>query len=56
MVRIRTILFYCICMAGGASTCAYDYVFTRKWSDVYNVVTWDQRNCGKIILIPALTG
>lgn len=21
--------------------------FTRKWADVYTVVTWDQRNCGK---------
>jgi len=31
----------------GASTSAYDYAFTRKWSDVYTVVTWDQRNCGK---------
>ena len=24
-----------------------DYAFTRKWADVYTVVTWDQRNCGK---------
>lgn len=31
----------------GASTSTYDYAFTRKWSDVYTVVTWDQRNCGK---------
>lgn len=31
----------------GASTSSYDYAFTRKWSDVYTVVTWDQRNCGK---------
>lgn len=31
----------------GAATSAYDYAFTRKWSDVYTVVTWDQRNCGK---------
>ncbi|MBY0584445.1 alpha/beta hydrolase [Murdochiella sp. Marseille-P8839] len=31
----------------GASTSAVDYVFTRKWSDIYTVVTWDQRNCGK---------
>jgi len=31
----------------GTSTSAYDYAFTRKWSDVYTVVTWDQRNCGK---------
>ena len=31
----------------GASTSSYDYVFTRKWADVYTVVTWDQRNCGK---------
>lgn len=31
----------------GSATSAYDYVFTRKWSDVYTVVTWDQRGCGK---------
>ena len=31
----------------GAATSAYDYAFTRKWSDVYTIVTWDQRNCGK---------
>ncbi len=31
----------------GSSTSTYDYAFTRKWSDVYTVVTWDQRNCGK---------
>ena len=31
----------------GSSTSIYDYAFTRKWSDVYTVVTWDQRNCGK---------
>ena len=31
----------------GASTSSYDYAFTRKWADVYTVVTWDQRNCGK---------
>ncbi len=31
----------------GSSTSSYDYAFTRKWSDVYTVVTWDQRNCGK---------
>ena len=31
----------------GASTSLYDYAFTRKWSDVYTVVTWDQRGCGK---------
>ena len=31
----------------GSSTSAYDYAFTRKWADVYTVVTWDQRNCGK---------
>ena len=31
----------------GAATSLYDYVFTRKWSDVYTVVTWDQRGCGK---------
>lgn len=31
----------------GAPTSRYDYAFTRKWADVYTVVTWDQRNCGK---------
>ena len=31
----------------GASTSHIDYAFTRKWADVYTVVTWDQRNCGK---------
>lgn len=31
----------------GSSTSTYDFAFTRKWSDVYTVVTWDQRNCGK---------
>lgn len=31
----------------GSSTSDFDYVITRKWADVYTVVTWDQRNCGK---------
>ncbi len=31
----------------GSATSHLDYVITRKWSDVYTVVTWDQRNCGK---------
>ena len=31
----------------GSPTSAYDYAFTREWADVYTVVTWDQRNCGK---------
>lgn len=31
----------------GAATSDIDYAFTRKWADVYTVVTWDQRNCGK---------
>ena len=31
----------------GSSTSEFDYVITRKWADVYTVVTWDQRNCGK---------
>lgn len=31
----------------GAATSPIDYAFTRKWSDVYTVVTWDQRNAGK---------
>ena len=31
----------------GSATSPIDYAFTRKWADVYTVVTWDQRNCGK---------
>ena len=31
----------------GSATSTHDYAFTRKWSDVYTVVTWDQRGCGK---------
>ena len=31
----------------GSATSLYDYAFTRKWSDVYTVVTWDQRGSGK---------
>lgn len=31
----------------GQATSFCDYVFTRKWTDIYTVVTWDQRNCGK---------
>ena len=31
----------------GAASSLYDYAFTRKWSDVYTIVTWDQRGCGK---------
>jgi len=31
----------------GGSSSIYDYVITRKWSDIYTVVSWDQRNCGK---------
>lgn len=31
----------------GSATSDIDYAFTRKWTDVYTVVTWDQRNCGK---------
>ena len=31
----------------GSSTSDIDYAFTRKWANVYTVVTWDQRNCGK---------
>ena len=33
----------------GEATSLYDYAYTRKWADVYTVVTWDQRNCGKSI-------
>lgn len=31
----------------GSATSQIDYAYTRKWADVYTVVTWDQRNCGK---------
>ena len=31
----------------GSATSHIDYAITRKWADVYTVVTWDQRNCGK---------
>jgi len=31
----------------GSATSHIDYAYTRKWADVYTVVTWDQRNCGK---------
>ena len=31
----------------GSASSLYDYAFTRKWADVYTVVTWDQRGCGK---------
>lgn len=31
----------------GSATSHLDYAFTRKWTDVYTVVTWDQRQCGK---------
>ncbi len=31
----------------GSATSPYEYAFTRKWADIYTVVTWDQRNCGK---------
>ncbi len=31
----------------GSATSDIDYAFTKKWADVYTVVTWDQRNCGK---------
>lgn len=31
----------------GSATSDIDYAFTRKWADIYTVVTWDQRNCGK---------
>ena len=30
-----------------SATSLFDYAFTRKWSDVFTVVTWDQRGCGK---------
>lgn len=31
----------------GSATSDIDYAFTRKWADIYTIVTWDQRNCGK---------
>ena len=31
----------------GSSTSSIDYYFTRKYSDVYTIVIWDQRCCGK---------
>ena len=31
----------------GAASSYVDYAFTRKWADVYTVVTWDQRAAGK---------
>ena len=31
----------------GSSTSSVDYAVLRRFSDVYTVVTWDQRNCGK---------
>lgn len=31
----------------GSATSEIDYAFTRKWADIFTVVTWDQRNCGK---------
>ena len=31
----------------GSATSMYDHAFTRKWADIYTVVTWDQRGCGK---------
>lgn len=31
----------------GSATSSVDYAFTRQWADVYTIVTWDQRNCGK---------
>jgi len=30
----------------GDPTSAYSYKYVRQWSDVFTVVTWDQRNCG----------
>jgi len=30
----------------GYPTSTYDYKYVRKWSDIFTVVTWDQRNCG----------
>ena len=31
----------------GSASSPISYAFTRKWADVYTIVTWDQRNCGK---------
>lgn len=30
----------------GSATSMFDYAVTRRWADVYTVVTWDQRACG----------
>jgi len=30
----------------GSATSNFDYKFLRKWSDIYTIVTWDQRNSG----------
>eukprot|EP00833_Pecoramyces_ruminatium_P014241 jgi/Orpsp1_1/1188273/evm.model.d7180000063561.1 len=30
----------------GGATSYIDYKFLRKWSDIYTVVTWDQRDSG----------
>jgi len=31
----------------GSAESPIEYTITRKWSDIYTVVSWDQRNCGK---------
>ena len=31
----------------GEASSAFNYAYTRKWSDVYTVVTWDKRYTGK---------
>jgi pimeloyl-ACP methyl ester carboxylesterase len=31
----------------GEQTSTFNYAYTRKWSDVYTVVTWDKRDTGK---------
>ena len=40
----------------GSPTSYIDYKFLRKWSDVYTVVSWDQRNVGLSYNINQLTG
>jgi len=30
----------------GDPTSTYSYKYSRKWSDIFTIVTWDQRNCG----------
>lgn len=31
----------------GCPTSYFDHAILKQWTDIYTVVTWDQRNCGK---------